>query len=170
MPLHAQGQGLQALEKQPGVEGAHGRPHVPQSQHAGTQDEGEAAERLVEFEPVIRRIGFQEIGKTSRTAQSNVPESTMMPPMEVPCPPMNLVAEWTTMAAPWAMGLSRKGVGNGVVHHQGNPVAVAHCSNLFDIDDIQFGVADALDEEGFCFIRNRRLPGVHVRWGLQNAR
>ncbi len=30
--------------------------------------------------------------------------------MDVPWPPMNLVAEWTTMSAPWSIGLMRYGV------------------------------------------------------------
>ena len=43
-------------------------------------------------------------------AQSNLPESTTTPPMEVPWPPMNFVAEWTTMSAPWSIGRIRYGV------------------------------------------------------------
>ncbi len=34
-----------------------------------------------------------------------------MPPIEVPWPPMNLVAEWMMMSAPWSKGRSRKGDG-----------------------------------------------------------
>jgi hypothetical protein len=33
----------------------------------------------------------------------------MIPPIEVPCPPMNLVAEWTTTSAPHARGWHRYG-------------------------------------------------------------
>ena len=32
----------------------------------------------------------------------------MTPPMEVPCPPINLVAEWTIMSAPYSIGRSRR--------------------------------------------------------------
>ena len=32
--------------------------------------------------------------------QSNFPESTMIPPIEVPWPPMNFVVECMTMSAP----------------------------------------------------------------------
>jgi len=39
--------------------------------------------------------------------QSNVPLSTTTPPMLVPCPPMNFVAEWTTMSAPHSIGRQR---------------------------------------------------------------
>ena len=36
--------------------------------------------------------------------QSNVPPSTITPPIEVPWPPMNFVAECTTMSAPHRSG------------------------------------------------------------------
>ena len=44
--------------------------------------------------------------------QSNLPESTMTPPNEEPCPPMNFVAECTTISAPCSIGLIRYGVPN----------------------------------------------------------
>jgi hypothetical protein len=40
-------------------------------------------------------------------SQGNLPDSTMTPPMVVPCPPRNLVAEWMTMSAPQASGRHR---------------------------------------------------------------
>ena len=45
-------------------------------------------------------------------AQSNFPPSMMTPPIVVPCPPMNLVAEWITISAPCSIGLKRYGVPN----------------------------------------------------------
>ena len=39
--------------------------------------------------------------------QSNLPASTITPPSVVPWPPMNFVAEWTTMSAPCSMGRMR---------------------------------------------------------------
>ncbi len=39
--------------------------------------------------------------------QLNVPASTTMPPILVPWPPKNLVAECTTMSAPHSMGRQR---------------------------------------------------------------
>jgi hypothetical protein len=45
--------------------------------------------------------GVFSMGKRSAcSAQGNLPESTMTPPRELPCPPMYLVSEWTTMSAP----------------------------------------------------------------------
>ena len=39
--------------------------------------------------------------------QLKLPPSTMIPPMEVPCPPIHLVADAVTMFAPWAIGWQR---------------------------------------------------------------
>ena len=48
-----------------------------------------------------------------------------MPPIEVPWPPMNLVAEWITMSAPWSKGRSRKGVGIVLSTTSGIPASCA---------------------------------------------
>src|ERR1700679_2234351 len=42
--------------------------------------------------------------------KSNLPESRSTPPIAVPWPPMNLVAECTTIVAPCSIGLHRAGV------------------------------------------------------------
>ena len=57
--------------------------------------------------------------------QSNLPESTTTPPIEVPCPPMNLVAECTTMSAPCSIGLIRYGVGIVLSTIRGMPASWA---------------------------------------------
>ena len=44
--------------------------------------------------------------------QSNLPESTIMPPSVVPCPPINFVAECITISAPCSIGRTRYGVAN----------------------------------------------------------
>ena len=46
-------------------------------------------------------------GNLPEAAQSNLPESTMTPPIEVPCPPIHLVADSTTTSAPCSMGWTR---------------------------------------------------------------
>jgi hypothetical protein len=52
----------------------------------------------------------------------------MTPPMDVPWPPMNLVAELTVMSAPHSMG--RESAGEGVVLSMmsGRPFACAICA------------------------------------------
>ena len=45
-------------------------------------------------------VGYSEIhGYLPDAFQSNLPPSTITPPIAVPCPPMNFVAECTTMFA-----------------------------------------------------------------------
>ena len=52
---------------------------------------------------------MERVGNLSFCAQSKLPLSTMTPPMATPWPPMNLVAECTTMSAPCSMGLKTEG-------------------------------------------------------------
>ena len=53
-------------------------------------------------------------------SQSKVPPSTITPPSDIPCPPINLVAEWTTISAvldrPDQIGHAK-----GVVDYQRDP-------------------------------------------------
>ena len=57
--------------------------------------------------------------------QSNVPPSTITPPIEVPWPPMNFVAEWITMCAPCSNGRHRYGVANVLSITSGTPASSA---------------------------------------------
>ncbi len=49
----------------------------------------------------------------------------MIPPIEVPCPPMNLVAECTTMSAPCSRGWHRYGVATVLSTTNGIPCSWA---------------------------------------------
>jgi hypothetical protein len=53
---------------------------------------------------------FNTAKRSLSAVQSNFPESIMMPPMDVPCPPMYLVSEWITISAPCSKGLHKYGV------------------------------------------------------------
>ena len=58
-------------------------------------------------------------------SQGNLPLSTMTPPKVVPCPAKYLVAECTTMSAPKAIGLHKKGLGTVLSMIRGRPCAWA---------------------------------------------
>jgi hypothetical protein len=45
--------------------------------------------------PWYPSAGCVKMGNLPDAAQSNLPPSIMMPPMELPCPPIHFVAEWT---------------------------------------------------------------------------
>ena len=91
--------------------------------------------------------------------QSNFPESTTMPPIEVPWPPMNLVAEWTTMSAPWSKGRSRKGGGHRVVDHERDPRVVRDLRDRGEVERVEAGVAHAFRVDRLRLLRER-LPEV----------
>ena len=57
--------------------------------------------------PWYDTFGSVNHGHLSFCAQSKFPESTITPPIVVPCPPMNFVAEWITISAPYSIGLTR---------------------------------------------------------------
>ena len=111
MALDPQRHRLDALQQQEGAErrqhGA-GRALV---HAAAARDVGACSEMLGVDEPVVRGIGLVEHGKASGIRfHGKRPLSTMMPPIVVPWPPMNLVSECTTISAPYSIGLSRIGV------------------------------------------------------------
>src|SRR5690606_32366375 len=64
-------------------------------------------------------------GNLSFWNQSKVPPSTMIPPIELPWPPMYVVAEGTTMSAPCAVGRHRYGDGMVLSRISGMPAACA---------------------------------------------
>ncbi len=54
-----------------------------------------------------------------------MPDSTITPPIDVPWPQINFVAEWTIISAPYSMGLHRYGVGNVLSMISGIPASCA---------------------------------------------
>ena len=57
-----------------------------------------------------RELGIWIVGNFPLAFQSNFPESTITPPRVVPWPPINFVAECTTISAPCSIGRIRYGV------------------------------------------------------------
>ena len=68
----------------------------------------------------------------------------MMPPRVVPWPPMNLVAECTTMSAPCSMGRIRYGVPKVLSMTSGRPCLCAMAAMASMSGDIAVGVAQGL--------------------------
>ncbi len=100
VPLNPQRKGLQALQEQKRVERAQRRAGVAQEIDPRLGDVRRGAGRVGQAQAVIAGIGLGQAGKFAGAAQSNFPPSTITPPMVVPWPPMNFVAEWTTISAP----------------------------------------------------------------------
>jgi hypothetical protein len=115
---------LQAGDEGVRVEGAERRSEVAQQLDPGLEDEGDVPERLPELEPVVPGVRIGELGELS-VVPGKLPPSTMSPPIAWPWPPMYLVAEWTTMFAPCAMGRSSAGVVAVLSTTKGMPASFA---------------------------------------------
>ena len=92
MAFYAQGKSFQALQQDKSVEWTDGGTCVAQQNSPDT--------------------GSVSCGNLPEATQSNLPESTMTPPNDEPCPPMNFVAECTTISAPCSIGRIKYGVPN----------------------------------------------------------
>ena len=91
--LDAQGQGLGALEQQECVERRDGSAGVAEQDSADVGNESCGAYCVGEGNAVVARVRLSDRRVLAGSLQSNLPESTMMPPRVVPWPPINLVAE-----------------------------------------------------------------------------
>ncbi len=78
--------------------------------------------------------------------QSKLPESTMTPPMEVPWPPIHLVADCDDDVGAVLDGPAEiAAAAEGVVHHQGDSVAVGELGEGFEIGHVEPRVSEGLD-------------------------
>ena len=88
--------------------------------------------------------------------QSNVPPSTMMPPIEVPWPPMNLVASGRRCRRRARSAGTRYGVGKVLSMISGTPASCAIVGDRLDVEGQQIGVADRLGVDRLRLGRDRR--------------
>ena len=128
------------------MNGLRQRAEVAQRLRAQLHQVAVHAEGLVERQPVVRR---RRLGDDREAAIRPVeaPDSTTTPPMLVPCPPMNLVAEWTTMSAPHSIGRHRYGVAKVLSIISGAPCSCAIAGHRLDVEHIAAGIADRLAVE-----------------------
>ena len=101
-------------------------------------------------------------GNLSFWEKSKLPPSTITPAIAVPWPPRNLVAECTTMSAPWASRLIRVRRGDRVVNDQRDAVGVRDLGHRGDVEHVVLGVADRLAVERLWCWAHRGGPGVEV--------
>ena len=147
--LHAEFQRLDALNEQEGIERADAGAEIAQALHAHLDDVGQVAEHFAEHHAVIARAGLGDGGVfIGMSVHGNLPLSTMMPPMEVPWPPRNLVAEWTTISAPCSIGRQRYGEAMVLSIDQRHAGFVRDGGHLFDIQHVHARVGDGLAVDG----------------------
>src|SRR6202000_537926 len=101
---------------QEGVERRHGGTEIPQRLGPELHQVAVHAERLVALQAVVGGRRGRGHGRTPPGTRPgdprHVPAPVPTPPVDVPWPPMNLVAEWITMSAPHSIGRHRYGVAN----------------------------------------------------------
>ena len=101
-------------------------------------------------------------------AQLNVPASTTTPPMLVPWPPMNFVAECSTMSAPQSIGRHKYGVANVLSTSSGAPCSCARRASASMSSTLPPGLPIVSPKNAFVFGRTAafhasRLSGsTHV--------
>ena len=139
-----------SLQEQERIEGADARAEIAQAFHARLDDEGQVAEDLDELHAVIAGAGLGEVRELA-SFQGNLPLSTMMPPIEVPWPPRNLVAEWSTISAPCSMGRQRYGEAMVLSMTSGTPASCAIGGHALDIEHVHARVGDGLAVDGAGF-------------------
>ena len=86
----------------------------------------------------------------------------MTPPMEVPWPPMNLVAEWTTISAPNSMGRHRYGVAKVLSIISGMPRFVGDRGDALDVDHVHARIRHGLDIDHLRLLGDRVAEIVEV--------
>ena len=111
VPLHPQRQRLESLQEQERVERRKRAPRSRKRLGPQLHQVAVGAEGLMELQAMIggRRIRDHREASVRPVERA---ASTTTPPMLVPWPPMNLVAEWITMSAPHSIGRHRYGVAN----------------------------------------------------------
>ena len=85
-----------------------------------------------------------------------------MPPMEVPWPPMNLVAEWITMSAPHSIGRHRYGVANVLSTISGRSWECAMAATVSMSSTFPAGLPIVSAKNAFVFGRTACPPGVRI--------
>ena len=95
-------------------------------------------------------------------SHGNRPLSTITPPIAVPWPQMNFVAECTTMSAPHSSGRHRYGEANVLSTTSGTPFVVRDLRQGLDVDHVDRRVADHLGVERLRLRRHGSLPLVEV--------
>ena len=155
-------QRLKALQQQPGGERRHRRAVVAQHLRPALHQPAEVTEVLEEAEVVVAlgRLGHAgELAVVPREA----PASTITPPIAVPCPQMNFVAEWTTMSAPHSSGRHRYGDAKVLSTISGTPDLVGERRDRLDVEHVDRRVADRLGVERLGLRGHRRPPLLEVR-------
>ena len=93
MALNAKRERLKSLKEKEGVERRNCSSGIAEKYCANLGDKSRSSDILFEAYAVVARFGSTSDGNLPLPIQSNLPLSTITPPIAVPWPPINFVAE-----------------------------------------------------------------------------
>ena len=82
--LQTEGERLRALKKQKSVKGRNGGSGIPKEDRPDVGDEGRRPYRIIEGNAMVAGVRAAIFGYLPLALQSNLPDSTIMPPRVVP--------------------------------------------------------------------------------------
>ena len=93
MALDAKRERLKSLKEKEGVERRNCSSGIAEKYCANLGDKSRSSDILCEAYAVVARVRFNKRREFAAADQSNLPLSTITPPIAVPWPPINFVAE-----------------------------------------------------------------------------
>ena len=168
--LHAQGEGLEALQQQKGIERCQRRARITQQQRAQIGDVARRADVLGEAHAMVARVRLDEPG-----------ELAALHPVELTAIDDD-AAERRTVTADELRGRMHDDIrpvldgaqqiwrGEGVVDDQRDVVLMRDCGHGVDVDKVGVRVADGLDVENLRVILNGILENLRALRGIDEGR
>jgi hypothetical protein len=147
MALHAQMQGFDAGDRQKRVHRRQGRTEIPQGHSASLGREREVTEVLVEFEPVIGRLGLGQGRKTValRPVEAAGFDDDAAKRMAMAAQELGRrMADDVGAPGEWFAEIGGR---QGVVDDQRNAGLVGDRRHTFEIDDDAAGIGEVLEKD-----------------------
>ena len=147
VPLHAQGQGLDALQYLPGAHGAERCAKDAQAFHAAAHGESKVAKGLVKLDAVVARRRLCHTRKfpvvPGKTAAFNQ-HATQRGPVASQV----LGGRMNDKVSTQRQRVAQEGAGHGVIDDQRHTVRVGHFGHGGNVEHLQAGVAQAFGKHG----------------------
>ena len=170
MAVQAEGQGLDSLEQEKGVEGGDGRPGVPQQDGPDVGGQGGGTGGVREADPVVAGVGRPDGGEAAGGLPVKCPPVHNDPAQGGAVAPQKLGGGVDHHVGPVLDGADEVGGAEGVVHHQGDAVAVGDGGDGVQIGEVAVGVAQGLQVDRLGVgadgpLHLRQVVGVHKGGG-----
>ncbi|CAM4172240.1 hypothetical protein ACAN107058_23330 [Paracidovorax anthurii] len=145
--VHAQGQGLDALQDQEGAVRRERGARVAQRHHARAADEGRLAQRLGVDHAVVARVGLVELRKAFLVPGPGELAAVHDGAADAVAVAAQVLGERVHHDVGAVLDRAQQvGAGHGVVHDQRHAVVVRHLRQRGDVGHVAQRVADGFDE------------------------